>query len=571
MKVHLGIDLGTTTTLGAFRLEDHSDSALHSVELRLSEPGGMRGSFPYLPSVATLQGGEVAVGNLARNLDLPGQLTVRSVKRYMGTQNTYHYPGSDDVLAPEHISGYYLEVLRKEVLDQLVRMGIAPTAKAAEGLVQAATITVPAAFGGPERAATVAAGRLAGFQEVHLIDEPTAALLYYVATYSGPNGILSIGSEPTVVMVYDLGGGTLDVSVCEVSRPLMSESMEVRVLGRSPREDVGGDDVDLLIAAEVFGRCCQDWGWTDLADHPEEANEVAGSLLKMAEGLKVELSKLYEKAEAFNLDSAALRQRSVVVPEREVGQDLATPYGFRFKVERFEELLDLNGLNKADGPMHQKSFLRPLRQALADAEIPPDRISYVFLAGGGTRLKPVRQALLDYLGLPRERFFSLDPQSAVARGAALYSEMRGSGTLGNRLRFKDRLASGYYLADPFHVGRLRELVPQDAEPGFKNSLELVSPSFLQSVRLQFLHGQNAEAPEYLFPISWTAGDSVSPHLQLSRTWARAERAELEAELLEDQEVRITLRFPNGGEAYRLRLGGLDYGASPPPASYSLRY
>jgi hypothetical protein len=324
-----------------------------------------------------------------------------------------------------------------------------------------------------------------------------------------------------------------------------------------------------LIAAEVFGRCCQDWGWTDLANHHEEAKEVAGSLLKMAEGLKVELNKLYEKAEALGLDSATMRQRSVVVPEMEVGQDLSTPYGLRFKVERFEELLE--GLNTADAPMHQKSFLRPLHLALADAEVPPDRISYVFLAGGGTRLKPLRQALLDYLGLPRERFFSLDVQSAVARGAALYSEMKSSGALGNRLRFRDRLASGYYLADPFHVGCLRELVPQDAEPGFRNSLALVSPDFLQSVRLQVLHGQNPASPEYLFPISWTSGDSVSPHLQLSRTWSRAERAELEAELLEDQEVRITLRFPKGKEAYHLRLGGLDHEADPPSASYSLRY
>jgi molecular chaperone DnaK len=570
LKVHLGIDLGTTTTLAAFRLEGHSDSTLHDVEFVLAEPGGSKRSCPYLPSLATLYGPDcVAVGLRAQNLRLPGQVHIRSVKRFMGTRNTYVHPGTEDVLAPEHISGYYLKALREQVLEQLVRLGIAPRSKAADKLVRSATVTVPAAFGGPERAATLAAARLAGFETVLLIDEPTAALLYYVESYSGPDGVLSFGTEPTVVLVYDLGGGTLDVSVCEVSRGSPSDPLEVRVLGRSPREDIGGDDVDLVIAAELFEQCCQEWGWESLQDRDEQVVPVAHTLLEMAESLKVQLNELYVKAAALGLDSAALKRRSVPVPEREVAEGLLVPFDLRLGVERFEKLLET--LQETAGPMSRKSFLRPLGLALGDAGITAEKVSYVFLAGGGTRLEVVRRALREYLGLPGQRFFSLDVQRAVARGAALYGELRSSVNSASRLVFKDRLASSYYLAEPFRVSTLIELIPQDAEAGFKKKVELVAPSFLNTVRLQVLHGQNPASPEYLFPVSWTSDTSSSPHLQLHRTWARGERAELLAELLGEQEVRLTLSFPKGGEVHELNLGGLEHLSDPPAANYKLSY
>lgn len=570
LRVHLGIDLGTTTTLAAFRLEGHSDSTLHDVDFVLTEPGGSRRSYPYLPSLATLYDRDsVAVGLRAQNLRLPGQIHVRSVKRFMGTQNTYVHPGTEDVLAPEHISGYYLQALREQVLEQLARVGVAPSAKAADIFARSATVTVPAAFGGPERAATLAAARLAGFEEVLLIDEPTAALLYYVESYSGPGGILSFDFEPKIVVVYDLGGGTLDVSVCEVSRSSPSDPLQVRVRGRSPREDVGGDDVDLLIAAELFELCCRDWCWDTLQDREEQAVQAGRTLLELAEHLKVQLNELYVKAAALGLDAAALKRRSVPVPEREVADGLLVPFDLRLGVDRFEQLLD--SLRDADAPMSRKSFLRPLALALGDAGVTAREVSHVFLAGGGTRLEIVRSALREYLDLPGERFFSLDVQRAVARGAALYSELKYSASSASRLEFRDRLASSYYLADPFRPGELVELIPQDAETGFSKKVDLVAPCFLNTVRLQVLHGQNPASPEYLFPVSWTSKTSSSPHLRLHRTWARGERAELRAELLGEQEVRLTMNFPKGEDTHGLHLGGFEHLSDPPAANYRLSY
>jgi Fe-S protein assembly chaperone HscA len=371
--VVVGIDLGTTNSLAAVMTEKGP------VVLR------DRDGTALLPSVVTfLEGGGELVGREARAmlLDAP-ERTVYSIKRLIGRAGPevaeeaerLPYPvvqgerglarvridGRDH--SPEEISALILRKVR-DVAERALSRPIA-----------GAVITVPAYFDDAQRQATKDAAKLAGLRCLRIVNEPTAASLAY--------GIS--GDRDGRVLVYDLGGGTFDVSVLRI------EDGVFRVLATAGDTHLGGDDFDRLLADEVLAvlrqrtRAAGDLG-----------PRVKQAIRRSAEGLKIRLSAEDEATLAI-----------------EGGGD-----GARLTVTRarFEQLI---------APLIEET-LRCCRRAVADAELTFADLDEVVLVGGSTRIPLVRRELAALTG--RTPHTEVDPDLAVALGAAIQADILAGGT-----------------------------------------------------------------------------------------------------------------------------------------------
>jgi molecular chaperone DnaK len=344
----IGIDLGTTNSALAV-IRDGVPTLLPTSSGRI------------LPSVVGVSPeGQLLVGTPARNQwVLAPQDTVRSVKRKMGSSETLEMAGK--TYTPQEISAFILKDLKA-------------SAEAALGeSITRAVITVPAYFNELQRQATIEAGEIAGLAVERIINEPTAAALAY-----------GLGSEDELrVLVYDLGGGTFDVSVIE----LMGGVLDVRATAGD--NQLGGDDFDVLLA-ERLAEAFVDEFELDPREHPR----AWARLLRAAEEAKIALSDepFTEVALEYLLEDAAGKPLHL---RREVSRD------------EFENLIE--GL--------LRRTLKFVDQALNDAELSAKEIDRVLLVGGSTRIPAVWEMLGSHLG--QEPSGEIDPDAVVALGAAV--------------------------------------------------------------------------------------------------------------------------------------------------------
>ena len=344
----LGIDLGTTNSAMAV-VEDGVPRLLETSSGRV------------LPSVVGVSGkGELLVGTPARNQWVVAPKdTIRSVKRSMGSNRRLQMGGRD--YTPQEISAMILKDLK---------------ATGQEALGEAASravITVPAYFNELQRQATIEAGEIAGLAVERVINEPTVAALAYG---------LGSGAEGRF-LVYDLGGGTFDVSVIEV----MDGVVDVRATAGD--NQLGGDDFDQLLA----DRLASEFLDKHVLD-PRAYPQAWARLLRAAEDAKVTLSD----APFANVVLEYLLEDTSGKPlhfEREVSRD------------EFEELVE----------SLLKRTLKFVDQALADAELRPGALDRILLVGGSTRIPAVWRHLSSHLG--QEPSGEIDPDAVVALGAAV--------------------------------------------------------------------------------------------------------------------------------------------------------
>jgi Fe-S protein assembly chaperone HscA len=360
----VGIDLGTTNSLVAF--------------MDLTAPKVIPGADgnPIVPSVVSIpEHGEPTVGNAAleRLITHPDR-TIYSVKRLMGR-------GVADVqdelkLFPFHIAAGSESVIQLElggkrftppgisaqVLRQLKRNAEAYLGEP----VDHAVITVPAYFNDAQRQATKDAGRIAGLQVMRLVNEPTAAALAY-GLDKRQNGI---------VAVYDLGGGTFDISILKLHDGIFE------VLATNGDTHLGGDDFDNLLLRVALEDIASEWG-TDLS-----GDQIAVQTLRRAViDAKHQLSSLATTTIAFHYQGRGYRREIT----REVLEKLITPI-----------------VNKTLGPC---------RNCMADAGVTAEQIDEVVLVGGSTRIPLVRQAVRALF--KAEPHTELNPDEVVALGAAV--------------------------------------------------------------------------------------------------------------------------------------------------------
>ena len=349
MEPILGIDLGTTNSVAAI-LKDNVPRVLHVEEDRQT-----------LPSAVGLDAhGVRLVGTPARNQAvLAPERTVLSVKRRMGEETTLQL-GSEH-LSPQEISAVILRTLKERAETQLGHP------------IKQAVITVPAFFNEVQRAATQQAGELAGLDVLRIINEPTAAALVYEPNTANRERLL----------VYDLGGGTFDVSIVQVEQGV------VEVLSSHGDTHLGGDDFDKLLLDHVCERFRQEHPDVDPRENPASRSR----LLQAVEAAKCRLS-----SEAY-----------VTIEEAFLVEHEGQPINLNMTIDRseYEELIQA---------LVQKT-IDSVDAALADAKLLAKDIDKVILVGGSSRTPLVQDMLAEQLGqAPHAEF---DPDLCVAMGAAL--------------------------------------------------------------------------------------------------------------------------------------------------------
>jgi molecular chaperone DnaK len=372
MAKAVGIDLGTTNSVVAATMEGGQAEVIHNAE----------GSRVTPSVVAFTEDGQRLVGQVAkRQAILNPEATVYSVKRFIGRKwgevdeeaKIVSYkvvPGPDDAVRIEIRGKLYSP---EEVSAMILRKLAEDAAKSLGERVTEAVITVPAYFNDAQRQATKDAGQIAGLNVLRIINEPTAAALAY--------GLDKKGQE--TVLVFDLGGGTFDVSLLDVGDGVV----EVRSV--SGDGHLGGDDFDRRIVDYLAEEFKKDQG-IDLRQDPQALQRLA----EAAERAKVELS------------STTTTQLNLPF----ITADAAGPKHLNMTLSRAKlEELTRDLVERCRGPVEQ---------ALSDAKLTADDIDEVILVGGSTRM-PAVQELVRRLTRGKEPNMSVNPDEVVAIGAAL--------------------------------------------------------------------------------------------------------------------------------------------------------
>lgn len=347
MSKIIGIDLGTTNSCVAV-MEGGEAKVITNAE------GGRT-----TPSVVSFKDGEIHVGDIAKRQAITNLNTVSSVKRFMGSGKTIEV--NNKKYTPEEISAMVLQNLKA-------------TAEAYLGeKVTEAVITVPAYFNDAQRQATKDAGRIAGLDVKRIINEPTAAALAY--------GIDKTDKEHTI-LVYDLGGGTFDVSILQLADGTFE------VISTAGDNKLGGDDFD------------------------QEIIDYLVDEFKKQEGIdlgkdKLALQRLKDAAEKAKKELSGIAKAEINLPFISMGVNGPVHLTTSLTRAKFDELTH---------HLVDRSII-PVRQALKDAKLTPKDIDQVILVGGSTRIIAVQEAVKRELG--KEPNKGVNPDEVVAMGAAI--------------------------------------------------------------------------------------------------------------------------------------------------------
>ena len=347
MSKIIGIDLGTTNSCVA--IYEGGEAKV------ITNPEGMRTT----PSVVAFKKGDIIVGQKAKNQMVTNKDTISSIKRKMGTSDKVH--ANDKDYTPEEISAMILSDLKKTAEEYLGEK------------VSKAVITVPAYFNDSQRQATKNAGKIAGLEVERIINEPTAAALAYG---------LDKQEKTQTVLVYDLGGGTFDVSILELGDGVFE------VKSTSGNNKLGGDDFDERIMDWMVKEFKKDEG-IDLTKD------------------KMAMQRVKDAAEKAKKDLSGMSSTEISLPFISQGEDGPIHLNMNLTKAKFEDLIsDL-----------VESTLEPVRKAMKDAKLSKNDIDKVLLVGGSTRIPCVQELVKKELG--KEPSKEVNPDEVVAMGAAI--------------------------------------------------------------------------------------------------------------------------------------------------------
>ena len=355
----IGIDLGTTNSCVAV-MEGGEPTVIANAE----------GGRTTASVVAFSKTGERMVGQVAKRQAITNpDRTISSIKREMGTSNTVEIDGKK--YTPQEISAIILQKLKAD-------------AEAYLGTpVTEAVITVPAYFTDAQRQATKDAGKIAGLEVKRIINEPTAAALAY-----------SIDKEEDQkVMVYDLGGGTFDVSIIE-----MGDGVQ-EVLATAGNNRLGGDDFDKRIMDYIVSTF-----------KAEQGIDLSGD--------KMAMQRVKEAAEKAKIDLSGMTTTDINLPF--ITADSTGP-------KHFETTLTRAKFNELTADLVEAT-MGPVSQALYDSGLQKNEINKVLMVGGSSRIPAVQEAVKEFMG--SEPFKGINPDECVAIGAALQAGVLGGDVKG---------------------------------------------------------------------------------------------------------------------------------------------
>lgn len=349
----IGIDLGTTNSCMAYLREGGE------VDIILNSNGGR-----ITPSVVSfMENREIIVGEAAKNQAvLNSEKTISSIKREMGTNYKVNIDGKE--YTPQEISAIILKKLKRDAEEYFGEP------------VTEAVITVPAYFSDAQRQATKDAGRIAGLNVKRIINEPTAAALAYGLDKE----------EDQTVLVYDLGGGTFDVSILEITSIDGEKTVEVKSTNGINR--LGGDDFDKILIDYIV-------------ESFKKENKIDLSKDKMA------YQAIKNSAEKCKIELSEAKKSRITIPFISANEKGPLHIDMEITRARFESLIE---------ELIEKT-IEPIKQALTDAGLGEGDIDKVILVGGSTRIPLVQETLKNIF--KAEIYKGVNPDEVVAKGAAI--------------------------------------------------------------------------------------------------------------------------------------------------------
>ncbi|MFZ9197327.1 MAG: Hsp70 family protein, partial [Bacilli bacterium] len=348
-EIIIGIDLGTTNSVVSYVQADGKVKVIPNPEGKNTTPS----------AVAFKANGEEIIGDAAKRQAVINPDTVLSIKRLMGTDQKVTIKALNKSFTPQEISAKILAYMKKYAEDSLGQS------------IQKAVITVPAYFNDAQRQATKDAGQIAGLEVVRIINEPTASALAY--------GLESKKSGK--ILVYDLGGGTFDVSILEIGDGTFE------VISTAGDNRLGGDDWDLEVVKWI--------------------QEQIKAQFNVTLNDKMALQRFKDAAEKAKIELSSMMETTISLPF--VGQNANGPINFEGKLSRakFQDMT--------------KTLLKrteePIRKALADAKLTANDIDEVLMVGGSIRMPAVQDLVKKMLN--KNLNFSVNPDEAVSVGAAI--------------------------------------------------------------------------------------------------------------------------------------------------------
>ena len=359
MSKIIGIDLGTTNSCVSV-IEGGEAVVIPNAEGARTTPS----------VVAFSKDGERMVGNVAKRQAITNpERTIASIKRHMGSDYKVNIDGK--AYTPQEISAIILQKLKSDAESYL------------GDKVTEAVITVPAYFTDAQRQATKDAGKIAGMEVKRIINEPTAAALAF--------GIDQENDQK--VMVYDLGGGTVDVSIIE-----MGDGVQ-EVLATAGNNHLGGDDFDKKI---------MDWLVAEFKK--EQGIDLSGD--------KMAMQRIKEAAEKAKIDLSGMTTAQISLPF--ITADATGP-------KHMETTLSRAKFNEMTADLVEAT-MGPVRQAMSDSGLTMNDIDKILLVGGSTRIPAVQEAIKKFSG--KEPFKGINPDECVAMGAALQGGVLGGDVKG---------------------------------------------------------------------------------------------------------------------------------------------
>jgi len=426
----VGIDLGTTNSVIAWMKPDGNVEVIPNAEGNRITPS----------VVAFTKTGEILVGEPAkRQMILNPDRTIKSIKRKMGSD--YKVRIDDKEYTPQEISALILKKLKKDAESYL------------GGEIKRAVITCPAYFNDAQRQATKEAGIIAGLDVLRIINEPTAAALAY--------GLDKKPGEQKV-LVYDLGGGTFDVSILEIGDGV------IEVIATSGNNHLGGDDFDQRLIDWMAEEFKKQYG-IDL----REDKQALQRLRDAAEKAKIELSTKLETE--VNLPFITATQSGPLHLEMRITRSL------------FESLTkDLVEMTRG-----------PIERALSDAKLSPNDIDEIILVGGMTRVPLIQNFIKDIFG--KEPNKGVNPDEAVAIGAAIQSAILAGeeGAKGRDIVLVD--VTPLTLGIEIKGGLFEPIIPRNTKiPVKKSKIFTTVEDYQTEVEIRVYQGERSIAKDNIF-------------------------------------------------------------------------
>ena len=512
---YIGIDLGTTeSTVSVIEIAKRRDNPLE--KLRTLDIYQFNSNFQLEKNKSSLSSAlfidrdnkKVYTGEYAKKLYADGTKplnTIRSIKTRIGGESEIEVPLNTD---KNDLKNYDMTEL-SAVLLKNIKSSIE---KQIDGLITKATITIPAAFDSDERNATLEAAKLAGFKDVLLLDEPTAVLLNLLNRESDIDNISDEFFEDSKkIVVYDIGGGTLDISIAEVNED--EGDFDVKILGRSKRMDFGGDDIDKYIASyflEEFEKINPSISERTL----EEQAIIVSRIVSNAEKHKISFNTKIENV----LDNERRRKRVKETVNFEIIDNL--------KVTDIVITDDL--LQQILSPvisMKGGKLIEPLEISLKSCGLKKEDIDLVVLTGGSGKFYLVIETL--------EKFFNgtqiLDftEYNAVSRGAAIHSYNQEEEDL-RKINLDDIMSDNIYIKTN---SGFKKIIEHTQEPNSTGTYEYKFEETLDRLEVFLYYGSDNEE-------EWRYREINGVFYQLDRIYKKGDVVTLDWEFTEDKILKI---------------------------------